>query len=545
MKSKSFALMLVAAVMLVYGVAEAAEVTLNQVTFPERNQIGIDFVSDQRAPEATMTAEVEYGEGQAEMNIQYKEMKPAILIGGDVTCYVLWAVTRDGTVENMGELWVRDDSEKVEYSTGQKSFAMMVTAESHPLVTVPSELVMFRSLAAKTKNAPSESFTFSGFGPAPRIEYPSVAHVTWDRTQPLDLRQAQKAYELAVNAGAETYAPTQLFRARTMLAQATGFSAANKEKATVDYSRRSLSLSAEALQVTARRKEAEAVEAEIVRRTAEMEALTTRAGEAEASAAAAAAALAEANRAIEKVQRSRTEAEAAVLASQGELARRTAEIEVLTTQASEAETASAVAAAAALVEANRAIDEVQRSRAEAESAVLAAQGELARIEAERAALAVSVSALEEQSAALKGEKAELSARLQGALSQVADTKDSARGMIVSLPDILFDLNEATLKNEAKIVIAKLAGIFLILPELNLRVEGHTDSTGSADYNQGLSERRAVSVRDFLAQQDIGGQRMVAVGYGLTRPVADNSSSAGRASNRRVEIVIAQGVISAE
>ena len=163
MKSKSLALMMVAAVMLVYGVAEATEVTLNQVTFPERNQIEIDFVSDQRAPEATMTAEVEYGEGQAEMNIRYKEMKPAILFGGDVTCYVLWAVTRDGTVENMGELWVRDDSETVEYSTGQKSFAMMVTAEPHPLVTVPSDLVMFRSLAAETKNAPSESFTFSGF----------------------------------------------------------------------------------------------------------------------------------------------------------------------------------------------------------------------------------------------------------------------------------------------------------------------------------------------------------------------------------------------
>lgn len=488
MKSKSFALMMVAAVMLVYGVAEATEVTLNQVTFPERNQIGIDFVSDQRAPEATMAAEIEYGEGQAEVSIRYKEMKPAILFGGDVTCYVLWAVTHDGTVENMGELWVRDDSETVEYSTGQKSFAMMVTAEAHPLVTVPSDLVMFRSLAANTKNAPSESFTFSGFGPAPRIEYPSVANVTWDHTEPLDLRQAQKAYELAVDAGAATYAPTQLFRARTLLAQATGFSAAKKEKATVDYSRRSLSLSAEALQVTARRKEAEAVEAEIARRTAEMEALTTRAGEAEA--------------------------------------------------------ASAAAAAAALVESNRAIEEVQRSRTEAEAAVLAAQGELARIEADRAALVASVSALEEQSAALEGEKAELSARLQGALSQVADTKESARGMIVSLPDILFDVNEATLKNEAKIVIAKLAGIFLVLPELNLRVEGHTDSTGSAQYNQGLSERRAFSVRDFLAQQEIGGQRMVAVGYGLTRPVADNSTRAGRTSNRRVEIVIGQGEISA-
>jgi len=487
MKNMSFMYLVMVALILLSGAGEATEVTLNQVTFPERNEIEIGFVRDQRAPEATMIAEVEYREGQAEMNIRYREMKPAILFAGDVTCYVLWAVTRDGTVENMGELWVRDASETVEYSTGLKSFAMMVTAEAHPLVSEPSELVMFRSLAAKAKKVTSAQFSFSGFGPAPTIEYPSVARVIWDKNEPLDLRQAQKAYELAVKAGAEAYAPTQLLRARTMLAQASGFTAGKKNKAAVDYSRRSLALSAEALQVTSRRMEAEAVEAEIARRTAEMEALAARAGEAEASAAAA---------------------------------------------------------AAALVQANRAIDEVQRSRTEAEAAVLAAQGELSRIESERVALAASVLALEEQSAALEREKAELSTRLQGALSQVADTQQSARGMIVSLPDILFDLNEATLKNEAKIVIAKLAGILLILPELNLRVEGHTDSTGSAGYNQTLSERRASSVRDFLAQQGIGGQRMVSVGYGLTRPVADNSTREGRAANRRVEIVIAEGVVAA-
>jgi outer membrane protein OmpA-like peptidoglycan-associated protein len=436
---------------LVPGTGEATEVPLNQVTFPERNEIEIDFARDQRAPEATIVAEVKYREGQADMKIRFREMKPAILFGGDVTCYVLWAVTRDGTAENMGELWVRDDSETVEYSTGQKSFAMMVTAEAHPLVSAPSELVMFRSLAAKAKRVTSAEFTFSNFLPAPPIEYPSVAKVIWDRTEPLDLRQAEKAYELAVDGGAEAYAPTQLLRSRTTLAQASSFSAVKKDKATVDYSRRSLALSAEALQVTARRKEAEAIEAEIARRTEEMEGLTARAGEAEANAAAA---------------------------------------------------------SAALVEANRAIEEVQRSRTEAEAAVLAAQGELARIESERVALVASVSALEVQSANLEREKKDLSARLQGALSQVADTQSSARGMIVSLPDILFDTNEATLRNEAKVVIAKLAGILLILPELNLRVEGHTDSTGSADYNQELSERRASSVRDFLAQQGIGGQRMV-------------------------------------
>ena len=169
-----------------------------------------------------------------------------------------------------------------------------------------------------------------------------------------------------------------------------------------------------------------------------------------------------------------------------------------------------------------------------------AQAELDRIGAETLELQASVTALNEQAAALAQEKAELSDGLHGALSQVAETKDSARGMIVSLPDILFDLNEATLKSDAQVVIAKLAGILLILPELNLRVEGHTDSTGDPGYNLKLSEKRANSVRDFLAQQGISDDRMIAVGYGLTRPAADNSTRDGRAKNRRVEIVIAEG-----
>ena len=139
---------------------------------------------------------------------------------------------------------------------------------------------MFRSLPAKAKKVTSASFTFSDFAPAPVIEYPSVARVIWDRSEPLDLRQAEKAYELAVAAGGEAYAASQLRRAKTTLAQAQGFAAGKKTKSMVDYSRRSLALSAEALQVTNRQKEAEAVEAEITRRKAEMDALTTRAGEA-------------------------------------------------------------------------------------------------------------------------------------------------------------------------------------------------------------------------------------------------------------------------
>jgi outer membrane protein OmpA-like peptidoglycan-associated protein len=472
------------------------------VTFPERNQVNLDFSRDSRAPEATLTAEVQYREGQAKIDLRFREMKPAILFGGDVTCYVLWAAALDGTVENLGELWVRDDSETLEYSTGLKAFAMMVTAESHPLVAEPSELVMFRSSSAREKKALTETFTFSDLAPAPEIEYPSVARVIWDRDQNLDLRQAEKAFELAIDEGAEEYSASLIGRARTTLDQARNFSAQNRTKRAIDYSRRAATLSAQALQMTMQQKEAEALAAEIARRQAETKKIEERASTAEASAAAAAVSLAEANRAIEEANRG-------------------------------------------IEEANRATEEAGRQRVAAEAAVLGAQQELSRIESEKAELQSSVAALDVQARFLEDEKAKLSARLAGALSEVAETHSSARGMVVNLPDILFDTNEATLKTETRIVLAKLAGILLIMPELNLRVEGHTDSTGSPDHNQRLSERRAISVRDYLAQQGVAARRTVAVGYGFDRPVADNTTREGRAKNRRVEIIIAEGEIAEE
>ncbi len=473
MRIQLFARLGFAVVLAMTGVAGATDMTLEQVIFPERNQIEVPFARDSRAPEATLTADVDFREGQASVSLKYRDMKPAILFGGDVTCYVVWAVTRDGTADNLGELWVRSENDSVDFSTGLKSFAMMVTAESNPQVSEPSEVVLFWNEAPKAKKANSAPFTFSDFGPAPAIEYPSVARVIWDHKQSLDLAQAEKIYQLAIEAGAEQYAPSVLRRAYLTLVQGRNLTAGNQTKAATDYCGRSVALSAEALQVTARTKEAEAVEAEIARRTAEMNALSAR--------------------------------------------------------AAEAETASA---------------EALRQRQEAETAVATAQRELSAIDAERLELQGSVTALQEQAASLAREKADLSTRLQGALSEVADTQNTARGMVVSLPDILFDTNEATLKNDAKIVIAKLAGILLIMPELNLRIEGHTDSTGSADYNQTLSEKRAASVRDFLAGQGINSQRMMSVGYGMTRPVGDNATSQGRAKNRRVEIVIAEGTVAA-
>ncbi len=486
-------LWLVAATGLGAGTAAAADVVLHHITFPERREVDVDLKPSSRAPDAVMKAEVEYREGQAGIKLKFRDMKPAILLGGDVTSFVLWAVEREGTIENLGELWVRKESDTLTFSTGKKAFALLVTAESYPLVPAPSELVMFSSGPPDGKYASSSEFTFSDFGPAPKTRYQSLTAVTWLKNESLDLQQAEKALELAEAAGATEYAPELMQDARVKLAQAQNLSSTSSlGTETVDYSRRTLNLASEAMQITRRKKEAAELERQIEQRRAEMAQLEQRADEAEAMATAA----------REQLDAAQTQLE------QARQAREAAETE----------------------------------KQAAETAVATATAELARLDREKQSLQQTVAELDARSARLRDEKEQLSERLAGALAEVAETHESARGMILNLPDILFEVNQADLKPELRVVLAKLSGILLIMPELNLRVEGHTDATGPDDYNQQLSEKRAASVRDFLAQQGVGMNRMVAVGYGESRPVADNETREGRAKNRRVEIVIGEGTL---
>jgi outer membrane protein OmpA-like peptidoglycan-associated protein len=402
-------------------------------------------------------------------------MRPAVLFAGDVTSFVVWAVTRDGKYENLGELWVRDENGDASFSTGMKEFALLVTAESHALVDDPSELVVFTSQApAKPKGSRVTPIQFARFVPAPRHDVESIAGLDYTLETPLDLVQAQKAFELAQRAKAEEYAPGLMREARITLAQANALATASgRRKELADFSRRTVSLSSEAMRVTNRKVEEKELEQRIASRKAEMEALESRARSAESTAATA-------KRDLEKARAERTSVEA----------------------------------------------------------------EMARLGEEKLRLEDQTLRLEAERAALEKQKAELLQRLQNALSRVAETKSTARGFIVNLPDILFDTNEATLKPEAKITIAKLSGIMLLMAELNVRIEGHTDATGSAAYNMKLSQQRAESVLAFLTESGLASGRMTAVGYGMERPLADNTTADGRARNRRVELVIAEGQIGA-
>src|SRR5262249_20155581 len=128
-------------------------------------------------------------------------------------------------------------------------------------------------------------------------------------------------------------------------------------------------------------------------------------------------------------------------------------------------------------------------------------------------------------------------RLLQQLNQVLQTRESARGLIVSMPDVLFDFNQYTLKGEARERLSKVSGILLAYPGLDVQVEGHTDNVGSDEYNQKLSEERADAVREFLVTQGVSPGNVTAQGFGKTQPVASNDSASGRQLNRRVELVV--------
>jgi outer membrane protein OmpA-like peptidoglycan-associated protein len=165
-----------------------------------------------------------------------------------------------------------------------------------------------------------------------------------------------------------------------------------------------------------------------------------------------------------------------------------------------------------------------------------AKEEAARAEAERARL---------DAERAEREQKELRARLLEQFNRILETRDSPRGLVVTMADVLFDTGKYDLRPAAREKLAKLSGIVLAHPGLMLQVEGHTDSTGGDELNQRLSERRAGTTRDYLVQQGLAPESITAVGFGKTMPVADNSTAEGRQKNRRVEIIVGGEVIGAK
>ncbi|HEX3470805.1 MAG TPA: OmpA family protein [Silvibacterium sp.] len=197
-------------------------------------------------------------------------------------------------------------------------------------------------------------------------------------------------------------------------------------------------------------------------------------------------------------------------------------------------------------------EDEQRQREASEQSALAAQQEATqRAEADaRAAEAEAAAqkaradqaAAQQQAKQATDQTEQMRERLKEQLNAVLATRETARGLIVNMSDVLFDFNKYTLKSDAREKLAKVSGILLSYPNLKLQVEGYTDNIGSDGYNQKLSEERADSVRDYLMAEGVNQPNINAAGYGKSDPVADNSTAAGRSQNRRVQLVVSGNII---
>lgn len=547
----------------------AADVNLAAVQFPEGKSVDLDLAASSRVAPAQAEAEVQFKNGQARVEISYKKLPPALLFSGDVTSYVVWAVARDGATENLGELIVRKQSGDAEYRTGQKEFGLLITAEAYPLVLRPSELVVFTSVAPPPKKLRSTPVTLSVFAPAPRLGNPTIGSMVYSGSEPLDLTQAQNVYQQAQQMGAEKYAPDAMRDASITLAQATNSYKGGKDKLGVDYSRRSLAQSSAAIRTTQQKMADEAAAAEAARRAAELQSLEqqrttaqrqaaeaqqqTLAAREQAVAAREQAAAAQQQLAQSQQQLNQAQQQAAAAQQQMTLLQQQAQVAQQDAAAAQERAASAGLSAEAADAARREADAARQkaetlaaqanaAQAQAEKTTAEVSAAAAALEAQKQQLETRVGQTEAENARLRAERNDLESRLSGALSEVAQISQSARGVVVNLPDILFDTNKATLKQNAQVALAKLAGIVSLFPNINLRIEGHTDSTGGDAINVPLSHDRANSVMAFLQSQGVSAKRMSAEGYAARIPVADNATPQGRAKNRRVEIILAEGVI---
>ena len=165
-----------------------------------------------------------------------------------------------------------------------------------------------------------------------------------------------------------------------------------------------------------------------------------------------------------------------------------------------------------------------------------------QLEAERLALEAEKKALAEERAKAEARQKEAMNKLNELQSKLIQVSQDARGIILSMSDILFDVDKATLKQDLKTSLAKVAGILTVYQQFNVSIEGNTDNTGSAEHNMKLSQQRADNVMNFLVEQGIDASRLTAKGLGMTMPIADNSTKEGRQKNRRVDLVIQDKVL---
>jgi outer membrane protein OmpA-like peptidoglycan-associated protein len=441
----------------------------------------LDFTGTDLMPSANGEAEVNSKRGSIDIQAEFSNLQAPTAFGTEYLTYVLWAISPEGRAVNLGEVLLGDNHRsKLHVTTDLQAFALVVTAEPYYAVRQPSNVVVLENVVRADTKGTSEVVN---------AKYELMERGGYIPT-------GYKFDPVVLN----SKLPLEFFEARNALRIAQSEGAETYAGDSYQHAVRLMDNTEElATRKHQERKPMIALARETVQTAEDARAIAVKkmdeqrqADELQASIDAQAQSQAQADEATRQKEQAQSDAAKA----QSDMA------------ASQAASAAAVTAA----------------RADADQSRLAAQQ--AQKNAQQA----------------ETDKAAMRARLSEQLNSILQTRDSARGLIVSMSDVLFDTGKYSLKPGAREKLAKVAGILLAYPGLNIQVGGYTDNVGGDAMNQTLSENRAQSVRDYLVNQGVTANSVSAKGYGNTLPVASNDNAAGRQENRRVELVVSGDAI---
>ena len=479
------------------ALAQSPQMPASDVTLRSIKAIGyqvnsgdttVDLKGSALSADASGEAKVEARTALTTVEARIKGLRPSTEVGIEFMAYVMWAVSPEGRAVNLGEVRPNDDGRgELKTTTQFQSFSLFVTAEPYPAVRQPSEMVILENDVRK--NTKGRLFVVDNYTLMKRSQYQKIANplaLSLDlKKAPLEMYQARNAVDIAKSRGAEKYAPEIFSKALGGLELAeSALVKKSNPREIISLARQATQASEDARALTAERVEAERIASERAAAAAQAKALAE--GKAAAEAAAA---------------KQRAEQEAKL---QADLA----------------------AAREGQLKAEAAARKAEAAEAAAREAEAAARETSAKADAERARAAAET----------------LRAQLLDQFNRILETKDTERGLVITMADVLFDTGKYDLRPPTREALARLSGVVLAHQGLKLEVEGHTDSTGSDELNQTLSEQRAGTVRSYLIQQGLSRDAITAAGFGKAMPIADNATPAGRQKNRRVELIVSGEVI---
>jgi len=471
----------------------------------------VDFAGTDLMRSANGVAEVNSKRGAIEIEAEFGNLDKPTTFGNEYLTYILWAISPEGRAVNLGEVLVGGNHRsKLQVTTDLQAFALIVTAEPYYAVRQPSNVVVLENVVRQdTKgtteavNAKYELMERGGYIPTGYKFDPVVLNANL----PLEFFEARNALRIAQSEGAERYASDSYQHAVRLMDSADGYATRKNvpKKPLTAVAREAVQTAEDARAIAVKKMDDERRESE---RQASADAQVKSQGQAH-----------DAMRQKEQAQSDTAKAQAAKTQAESDAANAQASKVQAESDAARARTETADAQSATA----KARSDMADGQATSATALSAAQAD-----ADKSRLAAQQA---------EADKAAMRTKLSEQLNKILQTRDSARGLIVSMSDVLFDTGKYSLKPGAREKLAKVAGILLAYPGLNIEVGGYTDNVGGDAMNQTLSENRAGSVRDYLVQQGVATNSVSARGFGNTLPVSSNGNSAGRQQNRRVELLV--------